>query len=195
MIRRIGLRGEKQHKVTEILLNLYKIFRSYDAMIAEINPLAITKSGDVLALDAKLDIDDEAINYALEHSAGDHCQFITADSMAMPFNDGTFDAAICNHVYEHVPDPGKLMSEIKRVLKPGGLLLIIDFRRDMPQWLYRLVSALWQTVFLFSAARKGFSESALSAYTRDEVQRILDKSNIRRFKVRTNRMELWVTTE
>jgi succinyl-CoA synthetase beta subunit len=61
MIRRIGLRGKKQQKGTEILLNLYKIFRSYDAMTAEINPLAITKSGDALALDAKLDIDDEAI--------------------------------------------------------------------------------------------------------------------------------------
>ena len=61
MMRKIGLRGGQQRQTTKILLDLYKVFRKYDALIAEINPLVITTSGDVVALDAKLDIDDEAL--------------------------------------------------------------------------------------------------------------------------------------
>jgi succinyl-CoA synthetase beta subunit len=61
MIRSIGVRGQEQHRITQILLDLYKVFRLYDAMTAEINPLVITNNADVMALDAKLDIDDEAI--------------------------------------------------------------------------------------------------------------------------------------
>jgi len=50
------------------------------------------------------------------------------DVTALSFPDGSFDAVICNHVLEHVPDDGRAMREIHRVLKPGGwaLLLVPD---------------------------------------------------------------------
>ncbi|MEQ9657738.1 methyltransferase domain-containing protein, partial [Fulvivirga sp.] len=38
----------------------------------------------------------------------------------IPFEENTFDVAMCNHVMEHVDDDIKAMSEIYRVLKPGG---------------------------------------------------------------------------
>ncbi len=40
------------------------------------------------------------------------------------FEDDTFDAVICNHVLEHVPDDKKGMREIFRVLKPGGFAVL-----------------------------------------------------------------------
>jgi len=46
------------------------------------------------------------------------------DVTALPFEDGTFDAVICNHVLEHVPDDAKAMSELRRVLKPGGWAML-----------------------------------------------------------------------
>jgi SAM-dependent methyltransferase len=54
------------------------------------------------------------------------------DVTAIDYPDGTFDAVICNHVLEHVPDDRRAMSEIRRVLKPGGwaVLLIPLIRRD-----------------------------------------------------------------
>lgn len=45
---------------------------------------------------------------------------IKLDIQQMPFDNNTFDAVICNHVLEHVPDDRKAMREILRILKPGG---------------------------------------------------------------------------
>lgn len=42
------------------------------------------------------------------------------DVTDIDFPDNTFDAVICNHVLEHVPDDRRAMSELLRVLKPGG---------------------------------------------------------------------------
>ena len=43
-----------------------------------------------------------------------------ADICNLPFEDNTFDVILCNHVLEHIPDDTKAMSELYRILKPGG---------------------------------------------------------------------------
>ena len=50
---------------------------------------------------------------------------VRADLMDLPFEAETFDVVICSHVLEHVPDDRKAMSEIRRVLKPGGSALLM----------------------------------------------------------------------
>lgn len=45
---------------------------------------------------------------------------VRIDVTQIPYDDGHFDAIICNHVLEHVPDDSKAMRELCRVLKPGG---------------------------------------------------------------------------
>ena len=46
------------------------------------------------------------------------------DLEALPFEDNYFDAVIANHVLEHVDDDEKALSEILRVLKPGGVAIL-----------------------------------------------------------------------
>jgi succinyl-CoA synthetase beta subunit len=58
---RLGLSGETFKQAVKFLASLYKAFEATDASLAEINPLLITKSGDVLALDAKMNFDDNAL--------------------------------------------------------------------------------------------------------------------------------------
>src|SRR5258707_15185241 len=49
---------------------------------------------------------------------------VAVDITDMQFDDGTFDAAICSHVLEHVPDDAAAVSELYRVLRPGGWALV-----------------------------------------------------------------------
>lgn len=45
---------------------------------------------------------------------------VFGDAVRLPFHDRCFDGVICLEVLEHVVDPGKVLTEIARVLKPGG---------------------------------------------------------------------------
>ena len=57
----LGLNGDAFKNGVKFLLALYKAYDATDASLAEINPLVITKGGDVLALDAKINFDDNAL--------------------------------------------------------------------------------------------------------------------------------------
>jgi len=49
---------------------------------------------------------------------------VKMDILKMPFEDNRFDAAMCNHVLEHIEDDHTAMKEIYRVLKPGGWAIL-----------------------------------------------------------------------
>ncbi len=49
---------------------------------------------------------------------------VVGDVLHMPFGEGEFDTVICNQVFEHVPHPEQLMSEISRVVRSGGHAII-----------------------------------------------------------------------
>ena len=57
----IGLKGDTAKKAIKFFQGLYDLYIAKDCSIAEINPLVTTKDGDVLALDAKLNFDDNAL--------------------------------------------------------------------------------------------------------------------------------------
>jgi succinyl-CoA synthetase beta subunit len=57
----LGLPAEAVAKLEVFLGGLYRLFVEKDASLAEINPLVVTKSGDLLALDCKLNFDDNAL--------------------------------------------------------------------------------------------------------------------------------------
>ncbi len=57
----VGLRGEELKKAVTFFKNLYELYQRYDCSIAEINPLVLTKQGDIVVLDAKLNFDDNAL--------------------------------------------------------------------------------------------------------------------------------------
>jgi succinyl-CoA synthetase beta subunit len=57
----LGLSGESLKKCVALLQSLFRAYVETDASLAEINPLLVTKQGDVLALDAKMNFDDNAL--------------------------------------------------------------------------------------------------------------------------------------
>ncbi|MFW6159990.1 MAG: ADP-forming succinate--CoA ligase subunit beta [Acidobacteriota bacterium] len=58
---KLSLKGDTFKQAVKFILGLYKAFQSTDASLAEINPLLVTKQGNVLALDAKMNFDDNAL--------------------------------------------------------------------------------------------------------------------------------------
>lgn len=57
----LGLDSRLVNKMARILMGAYRAFRDLDATMVEINPLVITGGGDLLALDAKMSFDDNAL--------------------------------------------------------------------------------------------------------------------------------------
>jgi len=57
----VGLTGDLVKKATKMMLSLYHAFVATDASLLEINPLITTKGGDLLALDGKMNFDDNAL--------------------------------------------------------------------------------------------------------------------------------------
>jgi succinyl-CoA synthetase beta subunit len=57
----LGLEGDQVKKAVKFIDAIYRAFVELDASVIELNPLMVTKSGDVVALDAKINFDDNAL--------------------------------------------------------------------------------------------------------------------------------------
>lgn len=69
-----------------------------------------------------IDYSLSAINFAAEKCNA--IDYAVADAYHLPYIRGYFDIVICNNIWEHVADPLKLLSGVKRVTRPGGWLII-----------------------------------------------------------------------
>jgi ubiquinone/menaquinone biosynthesis C-methylase UbiE len=63
---------------------------------------------------------------ALDEHANHPVTLILQDALHLPFPDATFDAVACLEALEFMPDPERALSEMARVLRPGGVLLITN---------------------------------------------------------------------
>ena len=79
-----------------------------------------------------LDISKSFIEIATENAkkAGVSVAFERGNAAAMPFPDDTFDFIFCRAAFKNFAQPVEAMSEMHRVLKPGGRAVIIDLRKD-----------------------------------------------------------------
>src|SRR3954453_12220942 len=72
------------------------------------------------------------------------------DALALPYPDGAFDAAVSTQVYEYVADIPRALSELRRVLRPGGRALVLDTDWDSVVWhaadrpRHRRIMAAWE---------------------------------------------------
>ena len=70
------------------------------------------------------DISMESINYAKEHYSGEGIKFQVKDIKKLDFLDEEFDCIVSFETLEHVKDQEVAITELKRVLKKGGILII-----------------------------------------------------------------------
>lgn len=87
---------------------------------------AVTTSGRVVGVDIDQKMVDAANSRFHDHP---HVEIHLGDGHALPFEEATFDRARMDRALQHVADPSTVLSELLRVLKPGGLLRIGE-----PDW-------------------------------------------------------------
>ena len=74
---------------------------------------------------------------------------LIADAQELPFPADSFDAAFATLVFCSIPDPNKALTELRRVLKPGGTVILLEHVRP-PGPLGRIFDLLnYVTSFLF----------------------------------------------
>ncbi len=71
------------------------------------------------------DLSQPMLRRARTRLKSDVPEFVTADLACLPFADGSFDCVTCGYVLEHLPDPKPGLSEMARVLQPGGRMLLL----------------------------------------------------------------------
>src|ERR1700754_3773035 len=91
---------------------------------------AFRRGADVIAFDQNAadlnDVDEilQAMKDQGEVPAWAKAEAVKGDALELPYADGTFDCVIASEILEHVPEDGRAISELARVLKPGGELAI-----------------------------------------------------------------------
>jgi len=90
-------------------------------------------------------------------NAAANLHFIQGDAHALPFGDELFDTVYCRYLLEHVADPVQVLSEMRRVLRPGGRalaqennILILSFYPECP-----LFDSVWRRFALLQAELGG----------------------------------------
>jgi ubiquinone/menaquinone biosynthesis C-methylase UbiE len=94
--------------------------------------------------------------------------FVVADLTALPFADASFDGVTCGYVLEHVPDPRAGLSEISRVMRKGGRMLLLTTEDNF--------SGAWTSRFWYCRT-----------YNRQELMTLCESLGLRWKK------ELWFT--
>jgi SAM-dependent methyltransferase len=80
-----------------------------------------------------LDVEESRVAEARRRAAGDErVSFVLGAGERLPFGDGLFDGVYLNEVLEHVRDEQQTLSEIRRVLRPGGYLVVMSPNRWFP---------------------------------------------------------------
>lgn len=83
-------------------------------------------SGKIVGIDFSNELIDAAQQLATEEGIDDRVEFRVGDASALEDEDESFDAVILHTLVSHVPDPVAVVSEARRVVRPGSLVAIFD---------------------------------------------------------------------
>lgn len=87
---------------------------------------------------------------------GERARFVEGRAERLPFDDASFDAVTFTYLLRYVEDPGAVLRELARVVRPGGTLAMLEFFVPVPPW--RAPWSLYVDRILPAAGRLGGPE-------------------------------------
>jgi len=123
--------------------------------------------------------------------------FREGNASAMPFEDNMFDFTFCQAAFKNFSEPVKAISEMYRVLRPGGVSVIADLRRDAsPEEIDREVRGMGLGPFNQFLVRWTFDQMLLkSAYSVDEMKKMVSQTPFKKYKINADGVGFQVELE
>jgi 2-polyprenyl-6-hydroxyphenyl methylase/3-demethylubiquinone-9 3-methyltransferase len=90
-----------------------------------------------------IDLSAESLKVAARFDRTKSVQYEVADAYTLPYPDQSFDAVTAMDFLEHVENPGAVIDEMSRVLRPGGLFFFHTFNRNFLSWLVVIKLVEW----------------------------------------------------
>ncbi len=98
-------------------------------------------------------------------------QLVQASMNELPFPDDAFDAVICSEVIEHIPRGEIDLTEMVRVLAPGGILVLGT--PDYGRFTWRALEGAYKKVF-----PQGYATEHINPYTRQELRGLIERMGL-----------------
>jgi ubiquinone/menaquinone biosynthesis C-methylase UbiE len=100
------------------------------------------------------------------------------DAGRLPFKDGAFDKVVCTNSFHHYPDHFAALKEVRRILRPGGTLVLVDPRADN----------IFGWAAIDVAEKMVFGLDEVRIFSRDAWKRMLADAGFSSSKVERGRM-------
>jgi len=107
-------------------------------------------------------------------------EFVEADGTDLPFGDNTFDAVTISFGLRNIVDPKRALSEMFRVLKPGGRLVVCEFNKP-PRAVFRAGYAAYSRFVMPRIARMASSSPEAYGYLTQSIREWPDQETLSRW--------------
>lgn len=133
-----------------------------------------TSGTRLIGIDRSLEMVVIARRHVRELGLDDRAMHLLGRAETEPFEEGSFDSVFSSRSLHEWTDPGLILTEVWRVLKPGGRLFVSDLRRDLA----RAARNFLEQRMTSAVVLEGLRASIGAAFTVGEVAALLDKIEI-----------------
>ena len=109
----------------------------------------------------------------------DGVNWVVGDCEDLPFEEASFDAVICSNSFHHYPNPQKFFDSVKKVLRPGGRLILQDYTAPKP--------VLWLMNHTEMPLANLIGHGDVAAYSLKEIKDFCEKAGLKPEKLESAR--------